>query len=57
MNELQSRIEGLTCDPDLEVGKHKDLGIEIFRHCSHKNLGPGNIIQDFNPKRLRQGNF
>jgi hypothetical protein len=24
-NELQSRIGGLTCDPDLEAGRHKFL--------------------------------
>jgi hypothetical protein len=24
-NELQSRIRGLTCDPDLEAGRHKIL--------------------------------
>ena len=39
-NELQSRIGGLTCYPNLETGRHKflDLGVAILRHSGHEKL-------------------
>jgi hypothetical protein len=59
-NELQSRIGGHTCDPDLDAGKHisdLDLGMEILRHSGLKSLGPGTVVHPFNPRRLRQGDL
>ena len=44
-NGLQSRIGGLTCDPDLEAGRYKFLFwilacMEILRHSDHEKLRP-----------------
>jgi hypothetical protein len=54
-NELQSRIGGLTCDPDLEAGRHKFLTwILAWRSwgtVAMKSLGPGKAVQAFNPRR------
>jgi hypothetical protein len=46
-NELQSRIRRLTCDPDLEAGRHKFLTWIL----AWKSWG----IVAVNSKRLRQG--
>jgi hypothetical protein len=58
-NELQSRIGGHTCDPDLEAERHKFLTwILAWRSwgiVAMKSLGPGKVVQAFNPRRLRQG--
>ena len=58
-NELQSRIGGLTCDPDLETGRQKFLTwILAWRSWSivaMKSLGPGKVVHTFNPRRLVQG--
>jgi hypothetical protein len=43
-NELQSRIGGLTCDPDLgwkTQVSDLDLGMEILRHRGYEKLRPG----------------
>jgi hypothetical protein len=52
-NELQSRIGVHTCDPVLEVGRHRLL-IWIMKYSGHENLGPGMVAQIFNPKKQRQ---
>ena len=49
--ELQSRIRGLTCDPDLEAGR-QNFPIWIL---AMKSLVPGKVVHTFNPRRLRQG--
>jgi hypothetical protein len=55
-NELQSRIGGLTCDPDREARRHKFLTwILTWRSwgiVAIKSLGPD---KPFNPRKLRQG--
>ena len=54
---LQCGIGGLTCDPDLEAGRHKFL-IWILPWRSQgtvamESLGPGKVVHTFNPRRLR----
>jgi hypothetical protein len=42
-NELQSRIGGLTNDPDVEAGRQVSdlyLDMEILRHSGHEKLRP-----------------
>jgi hypothetical protein len=60
-SELQSRIGGLTCDPDLKAGRHKFLTcILAWRSwgiVAMKSLGPGKVVHSFNPRRLRQGDL
>jgi hypothetical protein len=60
-NELQSRIGGLTCGPDLETGRHKFLTwILAWRSwgiVAMRSLGPGKVVYTFNPRRLRQGDL
>jgi hypothetical protein len=34
-----------------------DLCMEILRHSGHEKLRPGKVVQAFNPRRLRQGDF
>jgi hypothetical protein len=57
-NELQSRIEELTCDPDLEAGRYKFLTwILAWRSwgiVTMKSLGSGKVVHTFNPSKLRQ---
>jgi hypothetical protein len=47
-NELQSRIGGLTCDPDLEAGGHRFLTwILAWRSqgtVAIESLGPGKVV-------------
>jgi len=56
-NELQSRIGGLACDPDLEARRHTFLTwILAWRSwviVAMKSLGP----HTFNPRRLSQGDL
>jgi hypothetical protein len=58
-NKGQSRIGGLTCDPELEAGRHRFLTwILAWRSwgtVAMKSLGPGKVVHTFNPRRLRQG--
>ena len=60
-NELQVRIGGLTCDPDLEAEKHKFLiWILAWRSwgiVAMKSLAPGKVVHAFNSGRLRQGDL
>jgi hypothetical protein len=60
-NEQQSRIGGLTCDADLEAGRHKFLAwILAWRSwgiVAMKSLGQGKIVHTFIPRRLRQGDL
>jgi hypothetical protein len=60
-NELQIRIGGFTCDPDLKAGRHKFLTwILAWRSwgtVAMKSLGPGKVVHTFNPRRLRQGDL
>jgi hypothetical protein len=50
-----------TCNPDLEAGRHKFLTwILAWRSwglVAMKNLGPGKIVQTFNPRRPKQGDL
>ena len=60
-NELQFRIEGYTCDPDLEAGRYKFLiWILAWRSwgiVAMKSLGPRKVVHAFNPRELRQGDL
>jgi hypothetical protein len=60
-NELQSRIGGLTYDPDLKAGRHKFLTwILAWRsRCivAMKSLGAGKVVHAINPRRIRQGDL
>jgi hypothetical protein len=60
-NDLQSRIGGLTCDPDLEAGRHKFLTwILAWRSwgiVSMKSLGPGQTVHTFKSRKRRQGDL
>jgi hypothetical protein len=49
-NELQSRSEGHTCDPDPEAGRHRLL-TWILRHSGYKKLRPRQGGAGFNPRR------
>ena len=60
-NELRSGIRALSCDPDLEAGRHKFLTwILAWRSrglVAMKSLGPDKVMHTFNPRRLRQGDL
>lgn len=67
-NELQSGIGGHTCDPDLVAGIHKLLTQILTRDdtClwfstwgigTMKSVGPCNVVQAFNPRRLRKADL
>ena len=58
-NEPQSRIGGVTCDPDLEaVIQMFPTWILAWRSwgtVAMKRFSPGEVVHVFNPRRLRQG--
>jgi hypothetical protein len=52
-NELQPSNGGHTCDPDIEVGRHRHL-IQILMHSGHEKLRPRPLTRGDRGKQISE---